>query len=88
LEYIDIQTQEARRENVTIFAIGLGSTLDTDTFNASSAYRPGTESYTGMDLLRRIAENTGGYAYHAPTSEELEQIFDWIAEAIFVRLTK
>lgn len=88
LEYIEAQTQEARRENITIFAIGLGTTLDTETFDASSAYGPGTESFTGMDLLRRSAENTGGYAYHAPTSEELEQIFDWIAEAIFVRLTK
>lgn len=88
LEYIDAQIQEARRQNVTIFTIGLGSTLDTETFDASPAYGPGTEYFTGMDLLRRIAENTGGYAYHAPTSEEPEQIFDWIAQAIFVRLTR
>jgi hypothetical protein len=88
LEYIEVQSLEAAKQNVTIFTIGLGYNLDVETFDASPAYGPGTENFTGMDLLRRIAENTGGYAYHAPTSEELQNIFEWIAEAIFVRLTE
>ncbi|MGD2253687.1 MAG: hypothetical protein PVF70_12300, partial [Anaerolineales bacterium] len=87
LEYIDAQILEAQRQNVTIFTIGLGEDLNTRTFDASSAYGPGTEIFSGMDVLERIANSTGGTAYHAPTSEELEQIFKWISEAIFVRLS-
>ncbi|MGD8814965.1 MAG: VWA domain-containing protein [Anaerolineales bacterium] len=87
LEYIDAQILEAQRQNVTIFTIGLGEDLNTRTFDASSAYGPGTENFSGMDVLERIANSTGGTAYHAPTSEELEQIFHWISEAIFVRLS-
>jgi hypothetical protein len=88
LAYIDAQIERARNQNVAIFTIGLGEDLDTVTFDASSVYGAGTEYYTGMDLLRRISEGTGGQAYHAPTSEELQQIFEWIARAIFVRLTQ
>jgi hypothetical protein len=87
LEYIDAQILEAQQQNVTIFTIGLGEDLNTRTFDASSAYGPGTENYSGMDVLERISRSTGGTAYHAPTSEELIQIFEWIAEAIFVRLS-
>jgi hypothetical protein len=87
LRYIDAQIERARNQNVAIFTIGLGENLDTVTFDASAAYGPGTEYFTGMDLLRRISDSTGGQAYHAPTSEELQQIFEWIARAIFVRLT-
>lgn len=88
LAYIDAQVERARNQNVAIFTIGLGEDLDTATFDASSVYGLGTEYFTGMDLLRRISEGTGGQAYHAPTSEELQQIFEWIAKAIFVRLTQ
>ncbi len=88
LAYIDAQIDQARNQNVAIFTIGLGQDLDTATFDASAVYGPGTEYFTGMDLLRRISEGTGGQAYHAPTSEELQQIFEWIAKAIFVRLTQ
>jgi hypothetical protein len=49
-----------------------------------SAY--GDPNYNGQKLLERIAQRTGGEAYFAPTTEELEAIFEWIAEAIFVRL--
>ncbi len=88
LEYIDAQILEAQRQNVTIFTIGLGEDLNTETFDASSAYGPGTENFSGMDVLERISNGTGGTAYHAPTSEELNQIFHWISEAIFVRLSR
>jgi Mg-chelatase subunit ChlD len=79
--WIDQQIEYATQENVTVFTIGLGNSLKDTTF---SAY--GDPNYTGQKLLERIAEETGGTAYHAPTTEELEQIFEWIAEAIFVRL--
>lgn len=80
--YINAMIDLARAQNVTIFTIGLGD----DVVN-SSYYMYGDSSYTGMKLLQRIAMMTTGQAYHAPTTEELEQIFEWIAEAIFVRLT-
>ena len=73
---------EAQDQNVIIFTIGLGSDVVNDTF---SAY--GDPNYTGMKLMERIATLTNGQSYFAPTSEELEEIFEWIAEAIFVRLT-
>jgi hypothetical protein len=79
--WIDQQIEYAIRENVTIFTIGLGKSLTETTF---SAY--GDPSFTGQKLLEYIAEETGGSAYFAPTTEELEQIFEWIADAIFVRL--
>jgi len=87
LQYIDAQIAAAVNQNVTIFTIGLGEDLVTRTFNASSAYGSGWENCTGQMLLERIAGATGGIAYHAPTTEQLEKIFTWIAEAIFVRLT-
>jgi hypothetical protein len=79
--WIDQQIEYATQENVTIFTIGLGNSLKNTTF---SAY--GDPNYNGHKLLERIAQETGGSAYFAPTTEELEQIFEWIAEAIFVRL--
>lgn len=86
LEFIKAQTGEAQRQNVTIFAIGLGEFLDTETFDCFGVYTPCP--MTGMDLLNNIADSTGGEAYLAPTSDDLEEIFEWIAQAIFVRLTK
>ena len=81
LDYIDAQIDYANSQNATIFAIGLGNDLVDVTFNAY-----GDPSFNGLKLLERIAHNTGGEAYFAPTTDELEQIFEWIAEAIFVRL--
>jgi hypothetical protein len=82
LDYIDDQIDFANTQNVTIFAIGLGEAMINQTFLAY-----GDPNANGMTILERIASATGGEAYHAPTTEELEQIFEWIAEAIFVRLT-
>jgi hypothetical protein len=79
--WIDQQIDYAISGNVTIFTIGLGKAMTDVTF---SAY--GDPNYNGQKLLERIAQDTGGSAYFAPTTEELEQIFEWIAEAIFVRL--
>jgi hypothetical protein len=84
LDYIDEQIEFANNQNVTIFTIGLGNAM---------LFRPGLEAYddpdaNGMTILQHIASETGGEAYHAPTTEELHQIFEWIAEAIFVRLTQ
>jgi len=79
--WIDQQIDYANSENVTIFTIGLGKAMTDVTF---SAY--GDPNYNGQKLLERISDDTGGTAYFAPTTEELEQIFEWIAEAIFVRL--
>ena len=81
LDYIDQQIANANSQNVTIFAIGVGNALTDTTFNAY-----GDPNYNGQKLLEHIAQETGGTAYFAPTTEELEQIFEWIAEAIFVRL--
>lgn len=79
--WIDEQIDYANSENVTVFTIGLGNAMTDVIF---SAY--GDSNYNGQKLLERIAQQTGGSAYFAPTTEELEQIFEWIAEAIFVRL--
>jgi hypothetical protein len=79
--WIDQQIEYAVRENVTIFTIGLGNAMTEVTFDAY-----GDPNYNGQKLLEHISEETGGEAYFAPTTEELEQIFEWIAEAIFVRL--
>jgi hypothetical protein len=79
--WIDEQIEYANNQNVTIFTIGLGNALTDVTF---SAY--GDPNYNGQKLLERIAQRTGGESYHAPTTDELEAIFEWIAEAIFVRL--
>ncbi len=88
LEYIDAMIENAIEQNVTIFTIGLGDVV-TDTFDATMADGEGwTATYSGMDLLERIATGTNGQAYHAPTTEELEEIFGWIAEAIFIRITR
>ena len=93
LDYIDAQIEAANAQNVTIFAIGLGDAV-TDTFDASVSaayvddYGAAAENFSGMDLLERIAGGTNGQAYHAPTTEELEEIFGWIAEAIFIRITR
>ena len=88
LEYIDAMIENAIEQNVTIFTIGLGDAV-TDTFDATVADGAGwTTAYSGMDLLERIANGTNGQAYHAPTTEELEVIFGWIAEAIFIRITR
>jgi hypothetical protein len=88
LEYIELQIEAANEQNVTIFTIGLGEDLDALTFDGSAVYGPGTENISGMYILERIANSTGGAAYHAPTTEELEEIFQWIADAIFIRLTR
>jgi hypothetical protein len=89
LYYIDAQIQEAIEQNVVIFAIGLGEDLNTRTFEVL----PGVTGwpagdYSGMDILEHIADGTNGQAYHAPTTEELEDIFAWIAEAIFIRIVR
>lgn len=81
LDYIDEQIEFATSQNVTIFTIGLGEAMINETFEAY-----GNPNANGMTILERIASATGGEAYHAPTTEELQQIFEWIAEAIFVRL--
>jgi hypothetical protein len=88
LIYIDTQVEQAILNNVTIFAIGLGADLDVTTFDVSGVPGWADGSFTGMDLLERIAESTNGQAYHAPTTEELEEIFYWIAEAIFIRIIR
>ncbi len=82
LGYVDAMITEAQIQNVTIFTIGLGSDVINQTF---SAY--GDSYYTGMKLMERIASLTNGQAYFSPTTEELEEIFEWIADSIFVRLT-
>jgi hypothetical protein len=88
LEYIDAQVRQANLSNVTIFTIGLGADLDTRTFSVSGTPGWADGNYSGMDILERIAEGTNGQAYHAPTTDELEQIFSWIAEAIFLRIVR
>jgi hypothetical protein len=87
LKYIEYQIEQANAQNVTIFTIGLGDDLNTMTFDGSAVYGPGTENISGMYVLERIASQTGGAAYHAPTTDELGDIFQWIADAIFIRLT-
>jgi hypothetical protein len=79
--WIDQQIDYANIQNVTIFTIGLGNALTDVTFDAY-----GDPNFNGQKLLERIAMQTGGESYFAPTTEELGQIFEWIAEAIFVRL--
>jgi hypothetical protein len=86
--YIDAQTEQAILNNVTIFTIGLGAQLDVNTFAVASTPGWADGNYTAMDLLERIAERTNGQAYLAPTSEELQEIFSWIAEAIFIRIIR
>jgi hypothetical protein len=89
LNYIADQIDFANEQNVTVFAIGLGEAmLDDFTEEALPLTLNGEEMLKGMDILRQIASDTGGDAYHAPTTAELEDIFGWIAEAIFVRLTQ
>jgi hypothetical protein len=88
LEYIDAQVRQANLNNVTIFTIGLGADLDTRTFTVSGVPGWADGNYSGMDILERIADGTNGQAYHAPSTEELEEIFAWIAEAIFIRITR
>ncbi len=79
---VDEMIADAQVQNVTIFTIGLGFDVVTNEFTAY-----GDSHYTGMKLMERIAHLTNGQSYFAPTSEELEEIFEWIADAIFVRLT-
>ncbi len=88
LMYIDAQIEQAILNNVTIFTIGLGAQLDVNTFSVASTPGWADGNYTAMDLLERIAERTNGQAYLAPTSEELQEIFSWIAEAIFIRIIR
>jgi hypothetical protein len=88
LVYIDTQVAKALEQNVTIFTIGLGEDLNTTTFPVEGVPDWVDGNYSGMDLLERIAEGTNGLAYHAPTTAELEEIFAWIAEAIFLRITR
>jgi hypothetical protein len=80
--------RQANLNNVTIFTIGLGADLDTRTFTVSGVPGWADGNYSGMDILERIADGTNGQAYHAPSTEELEEIFAWIAEAIFIRITR
>ncbi len=87
VDYVRAMIEDAQANNITFFTIGLGDQLVTKTFTLSLYTPPVSDSYTGMDVLEWIAEDTHGQAYHAPTTEELEEIFEWIAEAIFVRLT-
>ncbi|MCB2205915.1 VWA domain-containing protein [bacterium] len=57
---------------VPVYPIGLGFYRDpTDPFRQD------------VDTLTRIAEGTGGKAFFAPTSEELEAIFSTIIESIY-----
>ena len=79
---VDEMIEEAQIQNVTIFTIGLGYDVVNTEF-----YAYGDSHYTGMKLMDRIAHMTNGQSYFAPTTEELEEIFEWIADAIFVRLT-
>jgi hypothetical protein len=88
LIYIDTQIEQAILNNVTIFTIGLGADLDTRTFPVAGVPGWADGNYSGMDILERIAEGTNGQAYHAPSTEELEEIFAWIAEAIFIRIIR
>jgi len=81
--WIDEQIDYANSQNVIIFTIGLGNAMTDVTF---SAY--GDPNYNGQKLLERISQKTGGEAYFAPTTAELEAIFEWIADAIFVRLKR
>jgi hypothetical protein len=74
--------ERARRENVTIFTIGVGEAVHTTTWSVD-----GQPTRTAENLLEEIANNTTGQYFYAPTSDTLEEIFEWIAEAIFVRLT-
>ncbi len=85
--YVRNMIQDAQENNITFFTIGLGDSLVSKHFSLSLYSPPVYGSYTGMDVLEWIAQDTRGMAYHAPTTEELEEIFEWIAEAIFVRLT-
>jgi hypothetical protein len=82
LNYIDEQVEYAKSQNVTVFTIGLGNPMTEATFTLHG------KPANGMDLLEYIADETGGEAYHAPNTAELRQIFEWIAEAIFVRLSQ
>lgn len=81
LDYIEEQIAYANSQNVFIYTIGLGNAMtDVEFF----AY--GDPHFTGQKLIEHISDSTGGEAYYAPTTSELEEIFEWIAEAIFVRL--
>ncbi len=57
---------------VPVYPIGLGFYPDPD-----DPFRQ------DVDTLKRIAQGTGGKAYFAPTSEDLEQIFSDIIESIY-----
>lgn len=89
LNYIADQIDFANEQNVTVFTIGLGEAmLDNFSEEALPLTLNGTGMLKGQDILRQIASDTGGETYHAPTTDELQQIFESIAEAIFVRLTQ
>lgn len=88
LIYIDEQIEAANAQNVVIFTIGLGDAVDSNTFEVSGVSGWTDGDYSGMDILERIAQGTNGQAYHAPTTEELDEIFAWIAEAIFIRIIR
>lgn len=100
LRFIEDWTAEAYRANVTIFTIGLGDQIgDLDmaadpgqVFNNPGVFPevipPSKTQINGAILLDAIATSTDGTFYHARTPEELDQIFRWIAEAIFVRLAE
>jgi len=87
LNYIAEQIDFANEQNVTVFTIGLGEAmLDNFADDALPLTLSGEGMFKGQDILRQIAKDTGGEAYYAPTTKELQEAFEAIAEAIFVRL--
>jgi hypothetical protein len=87
LNYIAEQINFANEQNVTVFTIGLGEAmLDNFADDALPLTLGGEGMFQGQDILRQIASDTGGEVYYAPTTKELQEAFELIADAIFVRL--
>jgi hypothetical protein len=59
--------QLADAQDILIYSVGLGTTVD-------------------GDLLTAVAQQTGGEYFHARKADDLEAIFQEIADKIFLRL--
>lgn len=72
--------EKAVNQNVTVYTIGLGTKMEQN-WTADEVTK------TAGALLAEIAHGTTGEYFYAEDTTELDEIFEWIAEAIFVRLT-
>ena len=49
-------------------------------------YTIGLGAQADNELLRHVAELTGGWYYLAPSADDLDEIFDSLYERIFLRM--